>query len=266
MANEAEVQMAVDQALKDQKKKKKKKKLIIFGVIIAIIIIAVAIGSKPKDYDFDNPVAQVTVDTILNDFNNDPATASEKYSDQVIAVTGQVGSIQDSYACIRAYDDDNWLYNVNVYMENNEDLKNFKVGDTITIEGVCDKTTIFGDVDVRKCIITDKFAVIPDYDNAEKVNINDFVKAYKDNQVSADDKYKGKTVEFTAEVTYIADDYVVVQPSNADAFDWDCDVQICFEDMDDLKKVSEGNKFTIVGECYGKADMYTSKICRAIIK
>ena len=89
---------------------------------------------------------------------------------------------------------------------------------------------------------------------------------YKDNQVSADEKYKGKTVEFTAEVTYIADEYVVVQPSNADAFDWDCDVQICFEDMDDLKKVSEGNEFTIVGECYGKADMYTSKICRAIVK
>ena len=266
MANEAEVQMAVDQALKDQKKKKKKKKLIIFGVIIAIIIIAVAISSKPKGYDFDNPVAQVTVDTILNDFNNDPATASEKYSDQVIAVTGQVGSIQDSYACIRSYDDDNWLYNVNVYMENNEDLKKFKVGDTITIEGVCDKTTIFGDVDVRKCIITDKFAVVPDYDNAEKVNINDFVRAYKDNQVSADGKYKGKTVEFTAKVTYVSDEYAVVQPSNADVFDWDCDVQICFEDMDDLKKVSEGNEFTIVGECYGKADMYTSKICRAIIK
>ncbi len=266
MANEAEVQMAVNQALKDQKKKKKKKRLIIFIVLIAVIVVVAVIGSKPKDYDFENPVAKVTVDTVLNDFNKDSATASGKYSDQVIAVTGQVGSIQDSHACIRSYDDDNWLYNVNAYMENNEDLKKFKVGDTVTVEGVCDKTTIFGDVDVRKCVIADKFAVVPDYDNAQKVKINDFVKAYKENQVSADDKYKGKTVEFTAEVTYVSDDYAVVEPSNADDFDFDCDVQICFEDMNDLKKVSKGKKFTIVGECYGKADMYTAKICRAILK
>ena len=266
MANDAEVQVAVNQALKEQKKKKKKKRLIIFGILIAIVIIAIAIGSKPKNYDFDNPVAKVTVDTILNEFNKDSAVAGEKYSDQVIAVTGQVGSIEESYARIRAYDDNNWLYNVYAYMENTEDLKKFKVGDTVTIEGVCDKTTIFGDVKVRKCIINDKFAIVPDYENPKKVSIGDFVKAYKDNQVSADEKYKGKTVEFSAEVTYIADDYAVVEPSNADSWDFDCDVQVYFENEDDLKKVSKGKKFTITGDCYGKADMYTAKVCRAIIK
>lgn len=265
-SNSNEVKLAVDQAFKDQKKKKKKKKLIILGVLLVIIIAVVAINSKPKDYDFENPVAKVTVDTILNDFNKDSSNASAKYSDKVIAVTGQVGTIQDSYATIRSYDDDNWLYNVNVYMEDSEDLKKFKVGDTVTIEGVCDNTTLFGDVDVRKCVIADKFAVTPDYDNPQKVNINDFVKAYKENQVSADEKYKGKTVQFNAKVTNVADNYAVVEADNADAWDWDCDVQICFEDIDDLKKVSEGKRVTIVGECYGKADIYTAKICRAIVK
>ena len=77
---------------------------------------------------------------------------------------------------------------------------------------------------------------------------------------------KGKTVQFTAKVTHVADEYAVVEPFNADVWDWDCDVQICFEDMDDLKKVTEGKMVTIVGECYGQADMYTAKICRAIVK
>ena len=266
MANDAEVQLAVDPAMKDQKKQKRKKKLIIFGVILAVIVVIVVVANRPKDYNFDQPAARVTVDTVMTDFKNDAANASEKYSDKVIAVTGQVGTIQDEYVTLRAYDDDLWLYNVNVYMENNQDLKKFKVGDTVTIEGVCDDTDLFGDVDVKKCVIADQFATVPDYDGAQKVKINDFVKRYKENQVKADEKYKGKTVQFTAKVTHVADEYAVVEPFNADVWDWDCDVQICFEDMDDLKKVTEGKMVTIVGECYGQVDMYTAKICRAIVK
>lgn len=155
MANDAEVQLAVDQAMKDQKKQKRKKKLIIFGVILAVIVVIVVVANRPKDYNFDQPAARVTVDTVMTDFKNDAANASEKYSDKVIAVTGQVGTIQDEYVTLRAYDDDLWLYNVNVYMENNQDLKKFKVGDTVTIEGVCDDTDLFGDVDVKKCVIAD---------------------------------------------------------------------------------------------------------------
>ena len=260
MANDAEVQLAVDQAMKDQKKQKRKKKLIIFGVILAVIVVIVVIANRPKDYNFDQPVARVTVDTVMTDFKNDAANATEKYSDQVIAVTGQVDDVNDSYARLRAYDDDLWLYYVNVYMENDQDLKKFKVGDTVTIEGVCDDTDLFGDVDVKKCVIADQFATVPDYDGAQKVKI------YKENQVKADEKYKGKTVQFTAKVYHVADEYAVVEPSNADVWDWDCEVQICFEDMDDLKNVTEGKTVTIVGECYGQADMYTAKICRAIVK
>ena len=116
MANDAEVQLAVDQAMKDQKKQKRKKKLIIFGVILAVIVVIVVVANRPKDYNFDQPVARVTVDTVMTDFKNDAANATEKYSDQVIAVTGQVDDVNDSYARLRAYDDDLWLYYVNVYI------------------------------------------------------------------------------------------------------------------------------------------------------
>lgn len=262
----AEVQLAVDRALKEQKKKKKKKKLIIFGVILLVIILIAVLGSRPESYDFDNPAASVTVDTIINDFNKDTSSASEKYSGKVIAVTGQVGSIQDGYAALRSYDDDNWLYDVNVYFESNEDLGKFKVGDTITVEGVCDNTTLLGDVKVQKCVLADKYAVIPDYENAVQISAADFVKAYKENQVSADEKFKGKTVEITAKVVNVTDDYAVIEPENADVWDWDCDIQICFEDVENLKKVSEGSQVTVIGECYGKAAVYTAKLCRAVVK
>lgn len=266
MANEVEVQAAVDQALKDQKKKKKKKKLIIFGVILLIIIIAVVVSNLPKNYDFDNPAASVTVDTILNDFQNDSANASEKYSGKVVAVTGQVSSIEESYVIISAYDDDNLLYGVWCYMANLDELKNFKVGETVTIEGVCENTTIFGDVKLEQCVIADKFATVPDYDNPIEIDIDDFIQAYKDNQVSADENYKGKTIQFTAKVTNVTDDYAVVEANKADLWDFDCTVQIYFENIDDLKNVSEGSKVTIVGECYGKGIVYTAKVCRAIVK
>lgn len=49
--NGPNVQMAVNQALADQKKKKKKKKLIIIGVIVAVIILLVAVASSGSDDD-----------------------------------------------------------------------------------------------------------------------------------------------------------------------------------------------------------------------
>lgn len=261
-----DVQSAVTEALKDQKKKKKKKRLIVLGIIVFVIVFGTIVGNKPKEYDYNNPESKLTVDTILNEFRNDTANASEKYSDKVIAITGQVGTIQDDYATIRGYDDDNWLYNVNVYLKDVEDLKKFKVGDTVTIEGVCDDTTLFGDVTVRQCVIAEKFAVIPDYNNSVKVEIDDFIKAYKENQVSADSQYKGKIVELTGRVTNVTDNYIVIQSYNADVWDWDCDIEVCFEDADELKKASEGKEITIIGECNGKGAVYTAKICRAIAK
>ena len=240
----------------------------VWFILLVIILIAVIIGiiKGPKEYDFEKPVATVTVDEILQDFQKNATTAGEKYSDNVVAVTGQVSQVLDSYAVIRAYDDDLWLYNVNAYMENSEDLKKFVAGETTTIVGVCDDTTLFGDVDVKQCRFNEKFAVAPDYDKPIKVKAADLVKTYNDNQVAADEQYKYKTLQFTAEVTYVSDDYVVMSPENADSWDFDADMEIRFENKDDFKKAKEGKTYTVVGECYGKADMYVVKLCRTIIK
>ena len=235
-------------------------------LVIAIIAILISVFKGPKEYDFENPVATVTVDEILQDFKNNETSASEKYSDNVVAVTGQVSQVLDSYAVIRAYDDDLWLYNVNAYMENSEDLKKFVSGETVTVVGVCDNTTLFGDVDVKKCVFNDKFALSPDYESPIKVSAEDLIKAYNDNQVAADEEYKYKTLEFSAVVSYVSDEYVIMTPKSSDDLDFDSDMEIRFENKDEFKKAKEGKTYTVIGECYGKADIYNVKICRAIIK
>lgn len=259
-------QQAVDYAVKEQKRKKRKKRLIIFAVLAVIIIVAVAFGSKPKNYDFDNPECKITVDTILSEFKENSTAASEKYSDKVIAVTGKVGSINDDYIVINPYDDDNWLYSVNAYMQSIDDIKSIKVGDTVTVEGVCDKTTLFGDVKVSKGVFADKFAVVPDYSNAVKISAEDLYKAYKENQVKADEYFKGQVFEITAKVSYIGDDYAVLEPEKDEWLDLGFDIQINFENNEEFKKVQEGKKCTIVGECNGSGTVYTVKICRAIVR
>ncbi len=237
---------------------------IVLMVIIAISVIAAVAGGN-KSYDYDNPDVKITVDTILNEYNANSASAAEKYSDKVVAITGQVSNITSDYLYLRAYDDKLWLYNVTIYMDEGEDVSSLKNGDSITVVGICDDTTIFGDVKLNKCKINDKFSIVPDYDNAITVKADEFVKAYNDNQVNADSNYKGKVVKTTAKVSYVSSDYIVLRPKNADIWDWDPGIEVYPEDIDDFKSVKEGSTVTVSGECYGKGDLYTVKLTRAII-
>ena len=57
--NDMQVQMAVDNAMAEQKKKKKKKRLIIFGVIAAIIVVIIIASSGSSSSDDKNKVESV---------------------------------------------------------------------------------------------------------------------------------------------------------------------------------------------------------------
>lgn len=258
----AEVQQAVDAALKEQKKKKKKKRLIVFLVIVIIAVAVIVISSKPKDYDYSAPEAVVTADEIISEYRDDSSGADEKYKNKVIAVTGSVYSVEDSYAVLEAYDDDNWLYSVYAYMQTADDLKTFEVGDSITVVGVCKSTDVFSDVKLEDCVINNDFSVSPDYENAQTVDAAKLIDAYSANQVNADEAYKGKVLKVSGIVNYIADDYFVLYPDD-DSY-WD-GIEVYFEDSSDLSSIKVNEKITIAGECYG-GSVYTVRICRAVIK
>ncbi len=231
-------------------------------IVIVVIIIIAAVSSGSADYDYTAPAATVSADEMIADYKDNSSSADEKYSNQVVAVTGKINSIQDSYAIMEAYDDDYWLYYIDIYMQDDEDLKSFSTGDSITAVGVCKSTDIVGDIKLEDCIIDDGFAIIPDYDSAIKVDCAEFIKAYTANQVSADETYKGNVVELTGYAYSVGDDCVYMT-ADEDSYD---QIEIYFEDDDDLKSVKEDEMVTIVGVSYGAGEFYCAKICRAVLK
>lgn len=79
-----QVQMAVDNAMAEQKKKKKKKRLIIFGVIAAIIVVIIIASSGGSSSDDKNKVESVngasqtqSVNGKSDDGKSDDSTASD---------------------------------------------------------------------------------------------------------------------------------------------------------------------------------------------
>lgn len=85
--NDMQVQMAVDNAMAEQKKKKKKKKkkrLIIFGVIAAVIVVIIIASSGGSSSDDKNKVESVngasqtqSADEKSDDSKSDDSTASD---------------------------------------------------------------------------------------------------------------------------------------------------------------------------------------------
>lgn len=82
--NDMQVQMAVDNAMAEQKKKKKKKRLIIFGVIAAIIVVIIIASSGGSSSDDKNKVESVngasqtqSVNGKSDDNKSDDNTASK---------------------------------------------------------------------------------------------------------------------------------------------------------------------------------------------
>ena len=82
--NDMQVQMAVDNAMAEQKKKKKKKRLIIFGVIAAVIVVIIIAASGGSSSDDKNKVESVngasqtqSADEKSDDSKSDDSTASD---------------------------------------------------------------------------------------------------------------------------------------------------------------------------------------------
>lgn len=82
--NDMQVQMAVDNAMAEQKKKKKKKRLIIFGVIAAVIVVIIIASSGGSSSDDKNKVESVngasqtqSADEKSDDSKSDDSTASD---------------------------------------------------------------------------------------------------------------------------------------------------------------------------------------------
>ena len=89
--NDMQVQMAVDNAMAEQKKKKKKKRLIIFGVIAAVIVVIIIASSGGSSSDDKNKVESVNgaSQTQSADEKSDDGKSDDSKSDDNTASDNQ---------------------------------------------------------------------------------------------------------------------------------------------------------------------------------
>ena len=263
------------------KNKKPIYKRIWFWIVVIAVVVAGVNAIKRSGLDVKKPSAKLTADEFLKEFFEGDKKGDSKYKNTVVAITGQVGSVEEGYIRIDAFSHDFTLYTVHAKMADKGDLTKVTNGSVITVSGICDGSS-FGCVEMSKCILDNSFAVNPDYNSATVVPIKDLMQEYSDNAVAADAKYWGKTVEITGEVRYIGSEskYVILVPEGFDrTLETVLDgIEVYFENIADYEKVKAdagpnalggpANKITItvVGVCYGEAIGYDAHLCRAKLK
>lgn len=107
----------------------------------------------------------------------------------------------------------------------------------------------------------------PSVEPTIQITATDLLAAYEENQVNADNQYKGKLLEVTGIIddigTDIMDD-VYVTINNGDEYAFTC-VQCFFKNKDEIAKVSNlkpGSEITIVGKCDGEVFNVLLKDCK----
>lgn len=169
--NDMQVQMAVDNAMAEQKKKKKKKRLIIFGVIAAVIVVIIIASSGGSSSDDKNKVESVNgaSQTQSADEKSDDGKSDDSKSDDNTASDNQ--KITAGHA-ITIDNDLKISYlkcdtNFKKYNEYSAPSKGNKVvSATFKIENVSDTDQYISTIDCyaddKKC---DSFYGVEDYDD-----------------------------------------------------------------------------------------------------
>jgi ABC-type Na+ efflux pump permease subunit len=91
------------------------------------------------------------------------------------------------------------------------------------------------------------------------VSANDIIQEFEDNELAADEKYKGKTLEVSGIVTKVDTDllndtkYILNMNGGGD---WDILTVSCYDiDKDALLKLSTGDEVTVIGTCRDGGDL-----------
>ena len=162
--NDMQVQMAVDNAMAEQKKKKKKKRLIIFGVIAAVIVVIIIASSGGSSSDDKNKVESVngasqtqSADEKSDNSKSDDSTASDKIT------AGHAITVDNDLKISYLKCDTNFKK----YNEYSAPSKGNKVvSATFKIENVSDTDQYISTIDCyaddKKC---DSFYGVEDYDD-----------------------------------------------------------------------------------------------------
>lgn len=107
----------------------------------------------------------------------------------------------------------------------------------------------------------------PSVEAAIQITAADLLAAYEENQVNADNQYKGKLLEVTGVIDDIGKDilddvYITVNDGDEYSF---TSVQCFFKDKGEIEKVTglkSGSEITIIGKCDGELFNISLKDCK----
>jgi hypothetical protein len=133
-------------------------------VLLISILIVLGIGggvvykmwNKPFKDPLEGTAIKVTAIQLFNDFSTNEANAQKKYvsesqGDKTVEITGKINEIgknEDGETFYNLQTSDE-MFGVKCIIKNGEEMKNAKVGDTITVRGFCDGYNM--DVIVNRC-------------------------------------------------------------------------------------------------------------------
>lgn len=136
----------------------KRSAVLIFILIIlgAGGVIIYKIWNKPFKDPLQGDAIKVSAVQLFNDFSTNEADAQKKYvpqklGDKKVEISGQINEVGKNkdgeiFYTLKTSDE---MFGVKCIMDKKEEIKNAKVGDTITVRGFCDGYNM--DVIVNRC-------------------------------------------------------------------------------------------------------------------
>lgn len=247
----------------------------IFVIIVVAIIGAVSSGSNEPEIDYSKPDFIVTADEIMSQYSENSVTAQEKYGGKVVCVTGKISSISEYTVSLEGDDDENWLTDIVLSLASgqNDVIKSISKGMKITATGKCDNTDFFDDIELKQVKIDTKGIEVITTEKTEPqateenviidVDIDDLIEDYDSNSVSADEKYKDKTIRVRGRINSIEDGYIKLE--STDEWVWD-NVYAYYNSDEDVKSLKKGEKVTVTGVCKGEDIFSTIEIKKCTVE
>lgn len=104
---------------------------------------------------------------------------------------------------------------------------------------------------------------------AEKVDVATFVGEFDKNQLAAEEKWEGRTIQFTGRVSNISEDilgnpYVIVEPRNAGEYYFGTSIQCFFKSKSPLTALENGGVSTFQGRVDSQLMNVLVKDCQII--
>ena len=244
--------------------------------VLAIVVVGLwfllfaAIGEKAeqakKDLKARGPV-RVTALEIDDDYNEQVDAVTEKYEGRPVIVTGKVASINRDLRApkiiVKLIGLPGSTIDCDFDAEHAEDLRNVAVGTTVTIRGECEGK-VDGHVRLDDCVLEHR---PEDPGPAMVTGANTLVAEYEANEIAADNKYQGKTLELTSTVSRVVRNKpgkATVELALNDGGVIECDFATP-DEHPPLAKLIPGDRVTIQGRCLGMINgTVTLETCKLV--